>query len=829
MAAFNFNIQKIPAYGSYGEFSVGTGTNQIRAHYLLTKVRPGQQGSWENQLATQMAPWREIFAIEELSFDELIQRDLDDSRVAHDLIPYLLGETGQHARFFPPVLAVLVPKREDRSGIAPYYPAVEVKDERQSFGDVFDFSKMKFGETVTPLGEVTYNQQRTAVVIVDGQHRAMAVLALHRQLNKSWGSNPFAPYYDHIRITPEAVAHIELPVCLLWFPDLTEDAESYKAAGIDLVTVCREIFTVVNRQAKQVSKSRELLLDDEDFAAFMMRRTLTTFKDRQGETDNARIYSFAFGDSESDGGAQVVAGQLEFCSAVALHKLHAATGFGYPAAFNLTKTVDVTDGRHIRNATRPTEILIGSGGPSFQSLSRRTAKTRTPKEVEEITRLIGDITDSVMLPFFDRLRPFMAHTKAMTELLEALNDATAKADPVQNKVRTLLFDGSGNRGVFDEHIDRLRDRAKELQEHGQPVPAHLLQQLTYCDAVTKALQAREDELKLRRAFILFNIDSVGFLAREKSTVEPELRALRLRARSIFDTTSTQAFQIGYLMAVLSQVEILLPASAPYDIRLRTTKFVSELFLRGLGAFFAVPQARPRTMSGYVTEGRARAFETAEAGFRGLLVSTNIRELNEKQWEFFRYMIFEVVHSKMASSAVLSVLDAPENADLAAIYRDKLGAVLNDVEILRNRYFESAYRTATGTPEFKRQIDLLKIKAETEGRTEDQIKVLVDQEVAKQKAAVLEVSKGHLKASLGRLDTKNQVLKRLVPTDADPSASEEQDLAGEDQLVDDDPALVADDLEVALIAEDLLSEPEPEPETDNINSDENAADAQDVTP
>jgi hypothetical protein len=819
--AFNFNIQKLPAYGSYGEFSVGTGINQIRAQYLLTKIRPGQQGTWENQLASQMAPWREIFSIEELSFDELIQRDLDDSRVAHDLIPYLLGETGQHARFFPPVLAVLVPKREDRSGIAPYYPNQTVVGEKVSFGDLFDFNKMKFGEEITPLGEITYNQQRTAVVIVDGQHRAMAVLALHRQLNKSWGSNPFAPYYDHIRIAPEAVAHIELPVCLLYFPDLTEDADAYRAAGIDLISVCREIFTVVNRQAKQVSKSRELLLDDEDFAAFLMRRTLTTFKDRAGAGDTARIYSFAFGDSESDAGSQVMAGQLEFCSAVALHKMHAATGFGYPAVFNLTKTVDVTDGRNIRNPTRPVELLIGSDGPTFQSLSRRSAKTHTPKEVEDVTRLIGDITDSVMLPFFDRLRPFAAHTQAMSELLEALNDATAKADPVQNKVRTLLFDGSGNRNVFDEHIDRLKERAKDLQDKGQPVPAHLTQQLTYCEAVTRALQAREDEVKLRRAYILFNIDPASFSSRDKAAVELELRTLRVRARSIFDTTSTQAFQIGYLMAVLTQVEILLPPSATYDVRLKTTKFVSGLFVRVFGAFFAVPQTKHRSLSGYVTEGRARAFETAEPGFRGLLASTNVRELNEKQWEFFRYMVFEVIHSKLASSAVLEVLDNPENVELAAIYRTKLHAVLNDVEILRNRYFEAAYRTATNTPEFKRQIDLLKMKAETEGKNEEQIKVLVEQEVAKQKAAILEVSKGHLKASLGRLDSRKQVLKRLMPAGTEIAADDETEPEAEEALNAEPAVLIGDDLDVALVAEELLSDPEPKAETDDINKVESA--------
>ena len=31
-------------------------------------------------------------------FDELLQRDLDDSRVAHDLIPYLLRESGNKSK-----------------------------------------------------------------------------------------------------------------------------------------------------------------------------------------------------------------------------------------------------------------------------------------------------------------------------------------------------------------------------------------------------------------------------------------------------------------------------------------------------------------------------------------------------------------------------------------------------------------------------------------------------------------------------------------------------------------------------------------------------------
>jgi hypothetical protein len=795
-----FGVQKYPAYGSYGEFSVGAGASRIRAQYLLTKIKPGLHGLWENQLASQMAPWREIFRIEELSFEELIQRDLDDSRVAHDLIPYLLGETGQHARFFPPILAVLVPKKmEGRSGIAPQYPTPATSGEKLTFGDLFDFQKMVIDGHVSPLAQINYNPQRTAMVIVDGQHRAMAVLALHRQLNKSWGSDPFAPYYDHIQISPETVAHIELPVCILFFPDLNEGESEFKDAGIDLVSVCREIFTIVNKQAKQVSKSRELLLDDEDFAAFMMRRTLTRFKDRPAPiAGSARIYSFAFGDSEADNGSQVMAGHLEFCSAVALHKMHAVTGFSLPAAFSLTKSADVTDGRNVRNPARPVEILTGSSGlPAFQSLSRRSAKTHNPPDVEFVTSRIGALTDAIMLPLFDNLRPFTVHNQAMRDLLEALSDSTAKADPVQSKVRALLFDGTSNRNVFDEHVARLKERASELKLTGEQVPSHVITQLSYCEAVNKALTEREDAVKLRRAYLLFNIETT----REKPLSDQEIKVLKQRARAIFDTVSTQAFQIGYLMAVLTQVERMLPDAAIYDQRLAITEFVSSLFLAAMNVFFSTAQGKHRTLTGYVVETRAKAFEQSEPGFRGLLAATNVRELNEKQWEFFRYVVFEVVHSKLVSSAMLEILNVPENAAMAALFRQALPSVVGDTDAIRNRYFEAAFRTAANTPEFKRSIDLIEMQAKTSGKTEADIKQIIEKEVSDKRTAVFEICKNHLKASLGAVSSQNQTIKRLSPTAG--AVADEGEAAETEAVAESDSTNPAEeDLNVALVAEDL---------------------------
>src|SRR4051794_29344945 len=58
--------------------------------------------------------------------------------------------------------------------------------------------------------------------------------------------------YNHIDVTPAQVSSIELPVCIVFFPDLYEGNPQIPQ-GVDLKSVCREIFLVVNRNAKRVT------------------------------------------------------------------------------------------------------------------------------------------------------------------------------------------------------------------------------------------------------------------------------------------------------------------------------------------------------------------------------------------------------------------------------------------------------------------------------------------------------------------------------------------------------------------------------------------------
>lgn len=762
--SYNFGIQKDPLYGTYGEFTIGSDENRVRAQFLLTKMKPGSEGTWENILTSQMVPWREVFNTEELTFDEMLQRDLDDSRVAHDLIPYLLGESGAFARFFPPILAVLVPKKREITGIESHYPSPSnISEVSISFGELFDFEKAKIEGSLTPLGVIKYNRQKTAFIIVDGQHRAMAVLALHRQINDSWRGDNFAGFYNHLKLTENQVKNIELPICVVFFPDLHKDNEIYLQKGITLQSVCREIFLVVNKTAKRVSQSRELLLDDEDLAARMMRETLSKLKGRgESNASVAQIYSFAFGDSVSEAQhrkTEVVAGQLEYTSAVALHKMHAAIAFGVPDAFLLDSRQDITDGRRIQNSERPATILLGTQLQKWSSLSRRSGRNHPPDEVKAAVSLLGNISDVVMLPLFDRFRPFAVHNFEMRALRTRLQDPNVKSDPIQRKCYSLLFEGSGVRSVFEEHIKRLREREKELQEEGRTIGDYVKNQLDDAQATISALDRYEEEIKNRTSARLFNIDYQKFFSTEDN--ESDRKKLLKRSKSIFDTVSTQAFQLGYLMTIHSVVELMIDAGTPYDRRLQVIEFVANLYLNALNTYFSSNTGiEHRTLTGFVKEPRAKVFDRNQLGLRGLL-DPSVKELNESQWIFFRYAILEMVHCKHAYQTVLDGLNTVSDASLAEAYKRNLPNLIHTMIQIRNQYIEAAINSSLNSTEFKQDIDLLKARSSGEGKSEEEIENLIKQREAEKTAEVRKKCAENITASLGEFLQQKQIANRLL--------------------------------------------------------------------
>ncbi|MEW6019290.1 MAG: hypothetical protein AB1760_14570, partial [Pseudomonadota bacterium] len=627
----------------------------------------------------------------------------------------------------------------------------------------------------------------------DGQHRAMAVLALHRQLTNSWVNSNFESYYRHIQVSPEDVKRLELPVCIVVFPDLQEDSDLVRA-GVTLDKACRELFLVVNRKAQPVSQARNLLLDDDDFAALMMRRTLSKFKGRtEAEDTLARIYSFRYSDSDDDGRA-VQSGKLEYSSAVFLHKLHAIGSFGNAKGFTFEEPVELSSGLHHRNPARPASILLGTPLDKWNKLTRVSAKTHTPDDVESAVEALGDLVDIPILRLFDEFAPFMAHNRAMRQLRTRLSEPTLRADPIQNKAFTLLFEGSGSKEVFEEHIERLSNIKREWTEEGRTVSDYINNQLADALAVQKALQRHERDIKRQRACLLFNIRQDRFYPDANADSSGDQLTVELRARSIFDTIATQAFQIGYLVAIMTLVEMSLPDDAPYADRKTLVSRVTDLLITALNEYFRTGQTKHESFAGLAAHDRARVFSTEGPGLRGLL-SLSVSELNEKQWPFFRYAIFEILFSRAARKAIVAwVGDQPEPDRETWVQR--LEALSAKIEKQREDYIGRAIKTALKQPDFAEALRMRKAELGGAGKTPEEIEAAIETLIDAERRRVYDLAMGHIKASLG--EGKSIAVTRRELRALAPAASGAGEATPQDEPSDDETEPEVNDAELAEI-------------------------------
>lgn len=224
---------------------------------------------------------RDLKPSKRLDFDMLLQRDIDDQRVAEQMQPYLTGiqqkfaTPAEGAVFFPPLLAAIVPVQENE--IIDFYNdetttlnaglllrewhghfrvmhkvddsidaiTIEACDEKAS--------PIKYTVKRNPaelaLRLVTGDNGRGAkLVVIDGQHRLVTLKNLQRD-------------------NPEILNGMAFPVCVVYAPQCTSSVfqkkATEKANPIPRVPdVFRKLFVDVNSTMERVSGHFEFLLND---------------------------------------------------------------------------------------------------------------------------------------------------------------------------------------------------------------------------------------------------------------------------------------------------------------------------------------------------------------------------------------------------------------------------------------------------------------------------------------------------------------------------------------------------------------------------------------
>lgn len=550
--------------GSVGSFKVsggGCNSESLEVKFFLTHVSLDFESGNTSAILDYLAPVREIYDAESLEFDEIMQRDLDDARVSSELIPYLLDPMSRDlVKIFPPIIVVVLPTQPGSSRPADLYPKViKIESQKSAVGshnveilrsgdagaEVFEFENpIQNGKSNEhDLARLKLNPQRTKLVIVDGQHRAMALLAIYRNLRHEWEVNarrvPYRDYYaewteEYIR--KFKLDKLSMPVMFCTFPDLND-----KYSGdYDLKKAARAIFLALNKNAKKVSDSRNRLLDDNDLIAVFLRETLSSIK---SETkSNLRIWNIELDQNHDKmkiespiaiSGVNHIYYLIEQAILSAPDDLRGLTS----RRRNLWKQVKL-------NTTAALERLDGRnqlGADLSDSVTRNSFSIEASKV---LTASFMKRFGSVIITCLKDFKPFDYHACVTLVLKKDLEVERAR-------IKSILFDGQGIYNVFQRHLANLKKKKEDkiLPADHAEIDA-LIDRL---DRENDAIDVAKAELVSHRAkMFLQNISDRSTLYKSDESIPSDIRLFV--DRLYMNVLSTVAFQSSFVLTFIRLME-----------------------------------------------------------------------------------------------------------------------------------------------------------------------------------------------------------------------------------------------------------------------------------
>lgn len=548
--------------GTIGTFCVSTEDGKsagIEVRYLLTHVTLSEKQG-QTKLLSMLAPVREVFDLKQLDFDEIMQRDIEDSRVSLELIPYLLDtSTSGLIKLFPPIVAVALPLKPNSRVPAQNYRKVSKKfeDSAEHSGikeftitagekgeEQFQFFQNFRGET--PLSEgaqLRLARDNCTLAIVDGQHRAMALLALYRNLTGGWSDATRSPYEGYYKVWPEKeirsynLSELQLPVLICTFPQLDGEIDQ----DIDVVRAARRVFLTLNKTAKSVSDSRNKLLNDQDIVAECLRSTLSHIKALDVKDDTGmRIWNVEL-DQERD--------RVKIASDVAF------TGVSH--------LYHIADHLLMGNPAHGIEARGKMGAPkkkldtAYERLALKDELTQEHRDAnnkfnysDEMKELFRKQWSELYTPIIDRIfakvHPYAAFARATISLNHEL---VTKRD---SELEKMLFDGQATVRTFDAFREGLNRRVSD-QEANWDTP-EISETLNRVNAVMNSRKAMVELMKKNRA--IFMLDNLSGSIKKKAIPDSAVaKPLREAIDRLFENVFlTVAFQTALVCTYAEAVE-----------------------------------------------------------------------------------------------------------------------------------------------------------------------------------------------------------------------------------------------------------------------------------
>lgn len=600
--------------GTWGSFSTPAG----RVDYIMTKARLGEDSDDPERLLTKsLAPVREVMDAGDLDFNQLLQRDLDDHRVAVSLIPYLLRPQATGPAFFPPIVAVLLPFRNKLPAHFPPMEAsttVDADDARwlqEQAGTCFQVQRL-LGESdrlhPANVGKLWWNKTESQLVVLDGQHRAMALLSVERTMTNSWQDSGGARFrsfyesqvqqalreYDHTEID---LGKVEVPVTVCWFPDQTgPDAKPHEAA--------RKLFVDVNKEARPPSESRIILLSDAEMSNVLTRRMLNELR-RDDNNSFLPLYAVEYDNPEVNSSRSA-----RWSVLTNIHLLKLAVDrciFGPPKYLKdvtlkfVGRPSTTEQDAFMREQLDLTSLFpdqFDDGGFRYQR--DKIGNTEFPiGKMETIGNQFAETWGRAILTVLSRTQPYSAHAKALSKL----KDDWHVDDTGLSLAHDALFNGVGVFWTLRDSYEHYLDR-KSLNAN-----------TTKSDVIKawEALRNREDSFETYRAAEFLDSSNLNALRNSKA------------AYAVFNT---HACQLGLVMTLGSLWQLRKEQSK--GAALEDLHAFAEALVAGWNSYFSMEPGKAKD--------RRLAF--AKTGITNPL--NQIANMDTPQSVYFRYFWMQVL-------------------------------------------------------------------------------------------------------------------------------------------------------------------------------------------
>ncbi len=206
------------------------------------------------QLHSSFKVFEDLNNVQDWPISSLIQRELDHKRASQICDDYLMA--GGNTKYFPPLIAVLIPTDEEyrpKDSFGPPDPESLARFEASIFMTDNKYQDQEFKSPEQPFqgfnlvalddyqGDVSWDAKNLSAVVIDGQHR-------YKALQKAVERNKkFDDWFLSVTL-------IDLqPVC----------AETGKTP----TEVARDLFVTINHTLVEVDETRLVLMDDRDLLA----------------------------------------------------------------------------------------------------------------------------------------------------------------------------------------------------------------------------------------------------------------------------------------------------------------------------------------------------------------------------------------------------------------------------------------------------------------------------------------------------------------------------------------------------------------------------------